>query len=90
MKNVEVIRNFLQKKKARTLNLHTETDGTKFILVNYETPIAYIEGNDLWINECKYSVTTSKIQHTLRFEASQSNYNIMEYNQGKTNKKGWR
>ena len=88
MKNKEVISNFLQKKNAKTLNLYTTIEFDKFVLVNYETPIAYIQGNDLWINQCKYSQTTSKIQGQLNYQASQTNYNIMYYNEGKTNCKG--
>lgn len=88
MKNKEVISNFLQKKNAKTLNLRTTTEFGKFVLVNYETPIAYIEGNDLWINQCKYSQSTSQIQSQLNYQASQTNYNIMYYNEGKINCKG--
>ena len=83
MKNKEVITNFLQKKNAKTLNLFTRKEGDKVVLVNYETPIAYIQGNDLWINQCKYSQTTSVIQGQLNYQASQTNYNIMYYNEGK-------
>lgn len=90
MKNEDVIKAFLNRQNARTLNLHTQHDGDKFTLVNYETPIAYIQGNDLWINQCKYSVSTSKIQGALNFHASHSNYTILEYNQGKIDKKGGR
>ena len=88
MKNKEVIEKFLQKQNAKTLNLYTRQDGNKFILVNYETPIAYIEGNDLWINQCKYSPTTSIIQSQLNYQASQSDYEVMYYNEGKKDKKG--
>ena len=90
MKNEEVIKNFLQKKNARNLNLHTQHDGNKFVLVNYETPIAHIEGTDLWLNKCKYSPTTSKIQGQLAYQATQTDYTIVEYNQDKIDKKGGR
>lgn len=88
MKNKEVILNFLQKRNAKTLNLHTQKDGEKFVLVNYETPIAYIIGNDLWINQCKYSQSTSAIQGQLNYQASNSNYNVIYYNEGKIESKG--
>ena len=88
MKNIEVMQEFLKRRNAHTTNLHTEREGNKFILVNYDEPIAYIEDNDLWLNKCRYSRTTSKIQGQLAFEATYTNYNIIEYNQGKVNKKG--
>lgn len=88
MKNEEVIEKFLKRQKAKNLNLQAKAEDDKFVLINYDTPIAYIQGKDLWINECKYSCTTSKIQGQLKFQASQSNYNIMAYNQGKIDKKG--
>ena len=88
MKNKDVIANFLQQRNAKTLNLFTRKEGNKFVLVNYETPIAYIEGNDLWINQCKYSSTTSTIQGQLNYQAHNSHYNIVYYNEGKVNRKG--
>jgi len=88
MKNKEVISNFLQMRNAKTLNLFTRKEGDKFVLVNYETPIAYIQGKDLWINQCKYSQSTSVIQGQLNYQASNSNYNIIYYNEGQTNCKG--
>ena len=88
MKNKEVITKFLQLENAKTLNLHTQHDGDKFVLVNYETPIAYIQDNDLWINQCKYSQSTSTIQSQLNYQASNTNYNIIYYNEGKIDRKG--
>ena len=90
MKNKEVITAFLNRQKAKTLNLHTKQDNEKFVLINYETPIAYIQDNDLWIDKCKYSATTSKIQNELISQATRSNYTILYYNQNKVNKKGGR
>jgi len=91
MKNAEVLIKFLRQEKAHTANLFTRQEGNKFVLINYETPIAYIEGNDLWINQCKYSVSTSKIQSKLNYYASQqSTYEVVYYNEGKTDKKGGR
>ena len=89
MKNEEVIKNFLQMKNARTLNLYTQHQGNKYALINYQTAIAYIEGNTLWINQCKYSVSTSKIQSKLNYLASQqSTYEVVYYNEGKKDMKG--
>ena len=88
MKNEDVIRNFLNKQKAHTTNLYTKTEENKFVLVNYETAIAYIEGNTLWLNQCKYSRSTSKIQSKLNYLASYTNYEIVNYNEGKKDEKG--
>lgn len=88
MKNKDVIAAFLQRRNANTLHLHSIQTSDKMVLINYETPIAYIQGKDLWINQCKYSPTTSVIQGQLNYQASQSNYNIIYYNQDKVEKKG--
>lgn len=90
MKNREVITNFLQRKNARTLNLHTQHQGDKFALINYETAIAYIKSNELWINQCKYSRSTSIIQGQLNYQASQTDYEVIYYNEGKIDRKGGR
>lgn len=65
MKNIDVIKAFLQNRKAKTQNLHT--DGTA--LVNYATTIGYWYNGELFINKQRYSVTTSKIQNWLVREA---------------------
>lgn len=52
--------------KGRTL----ESDGRE--LVNYSTVIARWDGDKVWLNKNKYSVTTSKIQGTLAFELHQA------------------
>jgi len=89
MKNSDVIRKFLNKQIAHTTNLYTKTEENKFVLVNYQTAIAYIEGNTLWINQCKYSRSTSKIQSNLNYQASQQRkYEVVYYNEGKEDKKG--
>lgn len=51
----------------------------KHELINYNTRIAYIQDNNLYINTKKYSNTTSKIQSKLKQLASLTNYNIVEY-----------
>jgi len=89
MKNAEVLLKFLRKEKAHTANLYTKEENNKFVLVNYETPLAYIQENTLWINQCKYSVSTSKIQSKLNYYASQqTTYEVVYYNEGKKDMKG--
>lgn len=88
MKNKDVIKAFLNRQNARTLNLYTRHDGDKFTLINYSTPIAYIQGNDLWINQCKYSSSTSTIQGELNYQARNTSYNVIYYNEGEINRKG--
>ena len=89
MSNENVIKNFLEKKQAKT-PLRTIVNGyysykgrtlwtRENELINYNTRIAYIEGNNLYINVKKYSSTTSHIQSKLKQLASLTNYNIIEY-----------
>lgn len=89
MSNENVIKNFLRKEQART-PLRTIVNGyysykgrtlwtSDNELINYSTRIAYIEGNNLYINVKKYSNTTSHIQSKLKQLASLTNYNIIEY-----------
>ena len=89
MNNENVIKNFLEKKQAKTplrtiLNGYYSYKGRTLWtrdneLINYNTRIAYIEGNNLYINVKKYSSTTSHIQSKLKRLASLTNYNIIEY-----------
>ena len=60
--------------KGRTLY----TEGN--VLINYQTRIARLDGNDLYLNVKKYSVTTSKIQNNIRTEAGYMGLNIIEIN----------
>lgn len=76
MNNQEVLKSFLQGCKAKTPTRDIQngyytykgntltTDGTT--LINYQETIAYKEGNKLYLNKGKYSVTTSKIQSQLK------------------------
>lgn len=93
MTNVEVIKKFLKLENAQTnlrniLNgyyyykgrtLQTKSENIGFCLYNYNTIIAFILDNTLYLNTKKYSVTTSKIQSQLRNQATYTHYNIKEY-----------
>ncbi len=89
MKNEKVIEKFLERESAKT-GLRTitngiyeyqgrtlQTDGDT--LVNYSTIIAYFENDTLYLNTKKYSVTTSKIQNTIRRLAIEKGLTIVEY-----------
>lgn len=97
MNNLEVIKSFLQKKNAKTnlrniqngyysykgRTLHTEENDRGFCLYNYNTIIAFILDNELYLNTEKYSVTTSKIQSQLKNQATYTDYKIKEYKEVK-------
>ena len=80
MTNLDVIKNFINHKEGKT-PLRNIIDEYRFYkgrtlasdgksLYNYNTLIAYHSDNGkLYINDDKYSVTTSKIQHQIRCEA---------------------
>lgn len=72
MKNSEVIHKFLCEQEAQGSNLYST--GTQ--LISYSTCLAEWWDNKLLINETKYSVSTSKWQNKLFFEASQSSVPI--------------
>ncbi len=88
MKNEKVIEKFLERESAKT-GLRTingiyeysgrtlQTDGNK--LINYSTIIAYFEDDILYLNTRKYSVTTSKIQNTIKRLANNNGLSIVEY-----------
>lgn len=89
MSNENVIKNFLKKEQAKTplrniINGYYSYKGRTLWtreneLINYNTRIAYIKGNTLYINVKKYSSTTSHIQSKLKQLASLTSYNIIEY-----------
>jgi len=93
MNNLEVIKKFLKKESAKTnlrniLNgyytykgrtLQTQQEAYRFCLYNYNTIIAFILNDTLYLNTRKYSVTTSKIQSQLRNQATYTHYKIKEY-----------
>lgn len=89
MTNEKVIKKFLEKEQAKT-TLRTIINGyysykgrtlwtRENELINYNTRIAYIEGNNLYINVKKYSNTTSHIQSKIKLLGKEYNYNIIEY-----------
>ena len=75
MTNEQVITQFLKGQLGHSLHLYTEGS----ILINYNTRIAYVENNKLYLNKTKYSRTTSKIQSQLRRLAPMYYKNIEEY-----------
>lgn len=89
MNNETVIKKFLNKEKGKTAlrdiqhgyyiykGRTLESNGVE--LINYSTIIAYWENEKLYINSKKYSVTTSKIQTSLRQWASINNIQYIEY-----------
>ena len=89
MSNENVIKTFLEKKQAKTplrtiINGYYSYKGRTLWtkdneLINYNTRIAYIEGNTLYINVKKYSSTTSHIQSKIKLLGKEYNYNIIEY-----------
>ena len=89
MSNENVIKNFLEKKQAKTplrtiINGYYSYKGRTLWtrdneLINYTTRIAYIEDNTLYINVKKYSSTTSKIQSKIKYLGKEYNYDIVEY-----------
>ena len=89
MSNENVIKKFLEKKQAKTplrtiINGYYSYKGRTLWtreneLINYNTRIAYIEDNTLYINVKKYSSTTSHIQSKIKLLGKEYNYSIVEY-----------
>ena len=89
MTNENVIKKFLEKKQARTslrtivYDYYSYKGRTLWTrdneLINYNTRIAYIEDNNLYINVKKYSSTTSHIQSKIKKLGEKYNYSIVEY-----------
>ena len=86
MTNEQVMKAFLEKKRAnssnknlrsypRTPDYEYESNGAQAWLVNYNTRIAYFDETDtLHLNIRKYSSTTSKIQGKLVALANDAGY----------------
>lgn len=64
----EVISAFVNgTKSARTANLMVTKNNHGRVLINYETPIAFISNDGkAFVSSTKYSVTTSKFQNKIR------------------------
>ena len=88
MSNEKVIKEFLNGNQAKTqlrqiLNGCYTYEGRTLwtkdnILVNYRTNMARLEGNKLYLNIKKYSVTTSKIQSMIRRLATSQGLEVIE------------
>ena len=88
MNNEKVIKEFLQGNQAKTQKRNIQngyytyegrtlwTNGN--ILVNYNTNIARLEGEKLYLNIKKYSSTTSRIQSKIKYLASQMGFEVIE------------
>lgn len=99
MTNIQVIRSFLRGEEAKTPLRDIKNDYYEFkgctlrslvndsdydiILYIYDTAIAKIKNNNLYLNIHKYSKTTSKIQNLIKRIASEYNYIIYEYDSHK-------
>lgn len=93
MTNLQVIQEFLRGNDAQTplrdivygyymgkgRTLYTKNTEEGFSLINYDTRIAFIVDNILFVNKNKYSRTTSKIQGQLRTQTNIYGYTIKEY-----------
>lgn len=91
MKNENVIKKFLEGEQAqtplRTIGYYSSNYSYKGRtlwtrdneLINYNTRIAYIKDNTLYINTKKYSSTTSHIQSKIKYLGKEYNYDIVEY-----------
>ena len=66
-KYIESIRN-REEFKSSTGNLWAqwEGDGKQYVIYSYSTPIGGYEFGAWWVNETKYSVTTTHHQHIVR------------------------
>lgn len=88
MSNEKVIKEFLNGNQAKTqlrtiLNGYYTYEGRTLwtngnVLVNYSTNMARLEGNKLYLNIKKYSVTTSKIQSMIKRLATGQGLEVIE------------
>ena len=91
MTNENVIKLFLQKKKAQTnkrqiLNGYYIYEGRTLtsdgnMLINYSTVIAMHLADKLYLNTTKYSRTTSTIQNQIKRLAIQQGFDVIECNE---------
>ncbi len=83
--NDKVIEDFLagrERTSGRAANLRITRNSDEFggglILVNYRTPLALLQGDNLLFNTEKYSVSTTKIQNMIRRYAAEAGLRITE------------
>lgn len=77
MKNIDIIKNFINKSERMQACGHLAIFENK--LINYSTVIAQWKDNTLMLNVKKYSSTTSRIQSTIKYEAESQGVKIEEY-----------
>lgn len=88
MTNKQVIEKFLNREKAKTPKRMIPNgvymcegrtlESTGDELINYWTRLAYFKGRELHLNINKYSVTTSKIQNEIKYQAKSRNIVVIE------------
>lgn len=78
MKNIDVINAFFNGEDAKTKNVKSQQGR----LINYSTVIAVKVSNTVYLNNEKYSQTTSTIQNAIR---RQSPYEILEKTESELN-----
>jgi hypothetical protein len=76
MRNDQVLVNFLNGRKSNTTNL--KSVGTD--LINYTTRIAFMKEGTVFINDKKYSQTTSKITNRLKTICMENSLSVISYN----------
>ena len=79
MKNEQVLINFLNGRTSNTANL--KSSGSD--LINYQTRIAFMKDGTVFINDRKYSQTTSKITNKLKKICLANNLIFNSYNPDK-------
>ena len=79
MTNDQVLVNFLNGRTSNTQNL--KSVGTD--LINYETRIAFMKEGTVFINDRKYSQTTSKITNRLKTICMANSLSVNSYNPDK-------
>ena len=79
--NDDIIRYFLTdigSKKINNLRTHSRDNQQGVALVNYSTTIARRMGNKVYVTARKYSVTTSKIQSKIKYQARNLGLEVIE------------
>lgn len=76
-RNDQVIKDFINGRESANVNLRSTGDK----LINYNTCLAQKRGNTMYVNDTRYSVSTSKIQGMLRQQVEWE-CNVVEYMSG--------